>query len=159
MAAPKTIIVDTRETKPLPAIRHVSYADPYGRLVTSLIRWEKKALVTADYTVPSRVAGVERKGTPRELWGCLFGKRQKGFLDQMDRMANEFKKPYLFTEFDPFRLSPTLEYPEPIKMGCVMLRLCQERGIAWLHYPGYASRSRESGTELVCRALLQASEV
>lgn len=159
MATPVTIIMDSRERTPLPRIDHVSYGDHLGRLVTNRIIWEKKGLETGDYSVPSRVAGVERKGSPRELWSCVCGKRSRAFRDQLDRMADRYRFAYLFTEFNPFRLSPNLHYPEPLKMGCQMLYECQARGIAWIWSGGYSSRNRTPGAELVCRVLLQAEKI
>lgn len=159
MPQPRIIYVDSRERTPLPIPRHLTIVDKYLRLQTVVITREKKTLHTADYTTPNKRAGVERKGSPRELWGCCCGQRNKAFLNQLDRMAKHYRIPYLFTEFDPFKVKASLHVPKPIRMGCIMLHECQQRGVAWIHRQGYASRDRSPGAELVCRVLLQADEV
>jgi hypothetical protein len=155
MPAERTIIVDSRENTPLPIPSYVTVHSAKGASCTYKIRVEKKALATGDYCTLSGLTGIERKGSPRELWGCCCGRDAGRFLDQLDRMADTYRNPYLLLEMSLSTLQkPGRHWPEPFKALSFLFRETAARRIAPIFISGYASRGRDAVGKLATELLI-----
>lgn len=100
----KKIVVwcDDREKRPIVFPKTVE--DFSGRTLS--VESEKKRLKAGDYTLRdhNEIVGIERKGSPMELWGCLFGPDRDRFKKQLEKMRKAYDVPMVLVDSSPAEL-------------------------------------------------------
>lgn len=159
MPVSKTIIVDTREQEPLPFPPYLRIVTGAGIAQTVMLKIEKKALSTGDYTTPSGLCLIERKSGGRELWDCVCGNRRKAFMGpggQLERLASAWVPILLVEQSYPTLLRANEHVREPHKMLSLLFQTCARLRVAPMFVSGYATRDRVGVGEMVARILLSA---
>lgn len=172
------IVVDDREKIPLPIPKVLDMLSPLGRGTTKVvIDVRRMRNPTADYLAGEETEGgkwsvfttphvpcaavVERKHSIEELYGNLFGPKRENFTKCLQRMAAEWRFPYLLWDAEPTALfAPSPHLPKGIDPGTVvdaLMRLCYRYGVLLTVVPTSTLRKRQAAGEFVARLLLNAA--
>ncbi len=158
-----TLIVDTREKKPLifPAnLRVLSSSAPPYQVKTNLIRvhTKKEKLETGDYLLRGyeTVTMIERKGSLREVaTNCLNRNDRTRFIKCLQRMKDACSEPILLLEGTPLEtLRKSQHVPEPGAAVDALMRLLTEYEIKLLLLPTASSSQRRATGEWAARLLI-----
>ena len=161
-----TIIVDSREKKPLPFPEHLpSLRSDLPALSRSSrtyrLKMEKRTLVTGDYALKGYEAGclIERKGSLAEVAGnCLTADGRRKFVAAMDRLKEACLYPYLLLEGNILEsLTPTKDLPDPWNAIDSLHRILLERNIGLILLPNTSMSARRAVAEWAARLLVNAA--
>ena len=113
---------------------------------------------TGDYALQGYedVVLIERKGSLREIAGyCLTKDGRRRFINQVDRLKEQAKKPYLLLEGTPQDLKkPTVYVPKPHLALDAFQRILLERDVPLLLLPSTTQAARRGMGEWVARLLI-----
>jgi len=129
-----TIVIDTREKKPLLFPKNLVMLKPGGgqKSTTITLHTVREKLDTADYVLRGyeRCCGVERKSGLRECRKNCLTKDRARFRRQLERLSNEFDHPVLLLEASVTQMlrSSSREF-YPYKIVDALQRLCAEYSI------------------------------
>lgn len=153
-----TVVVDSREKKPLPFPKHLVVGREGGKGTTTLcVETITDRLVTGDYVLRGHEAGtiVERKGSLMEVVKNVRGRDRTRFLAALDRVAEEAARPVLFLEGTPSDLARA-EHRDPTLRGGLdeLMRVCAQRNVHFLLLPARTPGNRRSAAEFILRMLI-----
>ena len=162
-----TIVVDSREKKPLPFPEHLpSLRSDLPALSrssrTHRIRIEKVTLKTGDYALKGYELGclIERKGSLAEVAGnCLTADGRRKFVAAMDRLKSACLYPYLLLEGNILEtMNPTKDLPDPWNAVDALHRILIERNIGLILLPNTSMSARRAVAEWAVRLLVNAAQ-
>jgi ERCC4-type nuclease len=153
-----TVLVDSREKKPLPFPAHVVVGKKGGKGTTTIaVRTVVSKLNTGDYVLSGHETGtiIERKGSLMEVCQNVRRGDRKRFLAALDRVAEEAARPVLFLEGTPADLARA-EHRDPTLRGGLdeLMRLCLERDVHFLLLPARTPGNRRAAGEFLLRMLI-----
>lgn len=153
-----TVLVDSREKKPLPFPAHLVVGRQGGKgTCTVAVRTIVAPLKTGDYVLQGHEAGtiVERKGSLMEVVKNVRGRDRTRFLAALDRLAEEAARPVLFLEGTPSDLARA-EHRDPTLRGGLdeLMRLCSTRNVHFFLLPARTPGNRRSAGEFILRMLI-----
>lgn len=161
-----TILVDSREKKPLPFPEHLpslrSDVPVLSRSSrTFRLRTERVTLKTGDYALKGyeETCLIERKGSIAEVAGnCLTPDSRRKFVAAMDRLKSACLFPYLLLEGNLLdTLTPTKALPDPWNAIDALHRLLLERNIGFILLPNTSMSARRAIAEWAARLLVNAT--
>jgi len=161
-----TILVDSREKKPLPFPEHLpSLRSDLPALSrssrTHRIKTEKVTLVTGDYALKGYEVAclIERKGSLAEVAGnCLTADGRRKFTAAMDRLKEACFYPYLLLEGNLLdTMNPTKDLPDPWNAIDALHRILLERNIGLILLPNTSMSARRAVAEWAVRLLVNAA--
>lgn len=161
-----TIVVDSREKKPLPFPEHLpSLRSDLPALSRSSrtyhLKIEKATLKTGDYLLKGHEAGclIERKGSLAEVAGnCLTPDGRRKFVAAMDRLKDSCLYPYLLLEGNILEtMNPTKDLPDPWNAVDSLHRILLERNIGLILLPNTSMSARRAVAEWAARLLVNAA--
>ena len=153
-----TVLIDSREKKPLPLPAHIVVGREEGSgTQTVAVRSIICPLKTGDYVLQGHETGtiVERKGSLMEVVKNVRGRDRKRFLAALDRVAEEAARPVLFLEGTPSDLARA-EHRDPTLRGGLdeLMRVCAQRNVHFLLLPARTPGNRRSAAEFILRMLI-----
>lgn len=153
-----TLIVDTREKKPLLFPANLRVLNPDTKKANLIrLHTKKEKLDTGDYLLKGfeESTMIERKGSLREVASnCLSGDRAR-FENCLIRMTEACKDPVLLLEGTPLELSrKSKEVPEPGAAIDALMRLLSTYSIGLLLLPTASSSQRRATGEWAARLLI-----
>lgn len=162
LAKSYTIIVDTREKRPLPFPPFIvmKKAASKGEATTTVaIKTVREKLESGDYrargTRDYYYCGVETKRGLGEMYQNLFTDDRPRFLRSLEALSWEYTTSIVLIENTLSQLlKPTKDYPEPFVILDEMMRVCNKQGVHLLLAP--ASKRLLTG-EFVARLLINAT--
>lgn len=159
-----TILVDTREKRPLPMPSHLVVLDPDAlpgahRTVVIEIATRVSRLETGDYALEGHLDSVlvERKGHFSELATNFFEEDpRRRFLSCLSRLSNACRHPWILLEGDPLSLTRQLRDPtiHPGAVRDALLRACLGYNIGLHILPTSSLAARRACGEWVAALLL-----
>jgi len=161
-----TILVDSREKKPLPFPEHLpSLRSDVPALSRSSrtfrLKTEKRTLVTGDYALKGYEVAclIERKGSLAEVAGnCLTADGRRKFTAAMDRLKDACFYPYLLLEGNLLdTLNPTKDLPDPWNAIDSLHRILLERKVGLILLPNTSMSARRAVAEWAARLLVNAA--
>lgn len=161
-----TILVDSREKKPLPFPEHLpSLRSDLPALSRSSrtfrLKLEKTTLVTGDYALKGYEAAclIERKGSLAEVAGnCLTADGRRKFTAAMDRLKEACFYPYLLLEGNLLEtMTPSKDLPDPWNAVDALHRILLERNIGLILLPNPTMNARRAVAEWAVRLLVNSA--
>lgn len=158
-----TIIVDTRERKPLLFPASIAMLDPSSpphspKVARVSLTTIKRKLDTGDYALLGYEEDVlvERKGSLREISkNCFHFKDRPRFIRCIERLRDSCKRPYVLLEGSPLEmLRPTKEVPKPYFSVDSLLRILTEYQIGFWFMPANTSAHKRAAGEWLARTLI-----
>lgn len=149
-----TLLVDSREKRPLSFPSHVRLYGPNGVPTVARIEPVTQTLERGDYRGSDPLGTVvERKAGIAELSHNLSAADRPRFLRALDRLA-ECRYPILLLEGNPQGLlSPTEQIREPGLIVDELVRILRERAIALHVLPTSTLPQRRAAGEWVARMI------
>lgn len=157
-----TILIDTREQKPLPFPSHLPVWDEEsGRPTTITLTLRKQKLDTADYALEGNSSClIETKRGALELAQNLFSPDRPRFLAALDRLASAARHPVVLIEGSPHEIlsTPNKHWHGPPSL--LLDRLITDltcRKITPLWIPGDTMNHRRAAATTAALLLIRAS--
>jgi ERCC4-type nuclease len=160
-----TIIVDTREKRPLPFPDHLVVMDHRSpaddpKLTTVSLNLKHDTLRTGDYVLEGfeKAGVIERKKDLLELNGNLCsGTGRVRFLKELDRFK-DFASPAILLEVSaPVKAPSNFQNFKPSAVRDMLLMVCVSRNIPLMTFNATSSSGRRMSAEWAASFLIQAA--
>lgn len=147
-----TILVDTREQKPLPLPKTIKWSEVGKHLHIIEIRQEPMVLYAGDYMIKGagKSCVVERKGSINELHQNLQGADRPRAMRAFQKLVESTRNPILALDFP---LSQRLYKGDRDEVFTRLMQLCAEYHISILSVGG-GLNARHLLSDLIVRVLL-----
>lgn len=160
MSRTATVLIDSREKKPLAFPAHLVVLDrsrpsTAGKSLTLTVRTQSQTLKTGDYRLVGGTSAIERKGSFEEIAGnCLTVDGRRRFADCCRRLRDDCKTACLLFEgwIRDFEVRPGLSHPGVATDA--LLDIIGEHGLPLMLLPLSTVGQRRAAGEWALRWLL-----
>lgn len=152
-----TILIDTREQRPLPFPQHLPVWNPHTlptapKTMQLSVTTRRVTLRKGDYALEGREGDVviERKKNLDELHKNLCTREgRRRFLSELDELRRICRFPHVLVEGDPLELNASVRHTraDPAIVRDALLRCCLEKGVTLLMMPAGSVSARRAFAE------------